>query len=39
MAKAVHAPEGDFRDLGALLEWVRKIASSLASSLAPARTH
>jgi menaquinone-dependent protoporphyrinogen oxidase len=30
MAKAVHAPEGDFRDLGAVIEWARSIASSLA---------
>ena len=29
MAKAVHAPEGDFRDLGEVLEWTRSIASSL----------
>jgi menaquinone-dependent protoporphyrinogen oxidase len=39
MAKAVHAPDGDFRDLGAVLAWELTIASSLASSLAPARTH
>ena len=30
MAKAVHAPEGDFRDLGAVIEWARSIASSVA---------
>jgi menaquinone-dependent protoporphyrinogen oxidase len=30
MAKAVHAPEGDFRDLGAVMAWVRSIALSLS---------
>jgi len=35
VSRVVQAPEGDFRDLGAVIEWVRTIASSLA----PARTH
>ena len=30
MAKAVHAPEGDFRDLGAVIEWARSIALSIS---------
>ena len=30
MAKAVRAPEGDFRDLGAVIEWSRSIALSIA---------
>lgn len=35
MAKAVHAPEGDFRDLGAVIDW----ASSIASSLTVVKPH
>ena len=35
IAKAVHAPEGDFRDLGAIIEW----AGSIGQALVPAQTH
>jgi menaquinone-dependent protoporphyrinogen oxidase len=31
VSKVVEAPEGDFRDLGAIIEWARSIASSLVS--------
>jgi menaquinone-dependent protoporphyrinogen oxidase len=31
MTKVVSAPEGDFRDLGAIIAWARSIASSLAA--------
>jgi menaquinone-dependent protoporphyrinogen oxidase len=30
VTRVVDAPEGDFRDLGAIIEWARSIASSLA---------
>jgi menaquinone-dependent protoporphyrinogen oxidase len=29
VAKAVHAPEGDFRDLGSVIDWARSIAACL----------
>ena len=35
MVRAVHAPEGDFRDWEAVHEWAR----SIASSLAPVQSH
>jgi len=30
VSKVVEAPEGDYRDLGAIIEWARSIGSSLA---------
>jgi menaquinone-dependent protoporphyrinogen oxidase len=31
-ARAVHAPEGDYRDWAAITEWATEIADSLASA-------
>jgi len=33
VSKVVEAPEGDFRDLGAIIEWARSISASLTPSV------
>lgn len=38
VARAVHAPEGDFRDWDAIEAWAKEIAVALAVSDAPARS-